>query len=132
MSHNKNPFRAESELGKVFAHVQKKQVVTRKELLAAGFSSPNVNIIISPRSEKQTKGDPRGNPATYGHLYYMEKLSGKRLRLRWRNPALDPVRQSVRVKPRKVRVNKEVKEVVSETTTTKEVVSETTTTPATV
>jgi hypothetical protein len=118
MSHNKNPFRAGAELGKVFGYVQKKQVVTRKELLANGFSSPNVNIILSPRNEKQTKGDERGNPATYGHLYFMEKLSGKRLRLRWRNPALEPIRQSTKGIKGKVKAEKKAVKVVIPATVT--------------
>jgi len=95
-SHNKNPYRNGSTLGAIFAHVQKKQVVTRQELLAKGYASTFVNIILSPREEGKCKGIPQGNPAAWGHLYFMQKLVDKKLRLRWRVTPMLPLRQSTR------------------------------------
>ena len=94
-SHNKSPFRNGSKLGAAFSYIQKKQVVTRKEMLTQ-FNSFVTNIILSPREEGKCKGDCRGNPATYGGKYFMQKLADKKLRLRWRKTELPPVRQSVK------------------------------------
>lgn len=90
-----NPFRKGSTLGEAFTYIQKKQVVTRKEMLGH-FNSFVTNIVLSPREEGKCKGTPQGNPASHGELFYMQKLTGKKLRLRWRPVALSPVRQSTK------------------------------------
>ena len=95
-SHNKNPYRNGSTLGSIFSYVQKKQVVTRQELLAKGYASTFVNILLSPREEGKSRGDCRGNPAAWGQKYFMQKLADKKLRLRWRAIELPPLRQSIR------------------------------------
>jgi hypothetical protein len=108
----------------VFAYIQKKQVVTKKELLAQKFSYFDVTRILTPRNigvdasgKPYTKGDPQGHPATFGELYYMEKLEGKRFRLRWRKVALAPIRESVRgkVEAKKVVTTAETKTPASVT-----------------
>jgi hypothetical protein len=98
-------------LGEAFTYIQKKQVVTRKEMLGH-FNSFVTNIVLSPREEGKCKGTPQGNPASHGELFYMQKLTGKKLRLRWRNPSLAPVRQSIR----KVKAVKAIKTPVTEKT----------------
>lgn len=84
---NTNPYRDGTTYFDLFKYWQQKQVVTRKELLERGFSIYDINCHLSPREEGKCKGDCRGNVSVQGHLYYAEKLAGKKFRLRWReNP----------------------------------------------
>jgi len=89
-----NPYRTGTRYYNMFDYLQKRQVVTRKELMALGYTMYDVNCMLSPRLDSK-RGDPRGNPACKGHLYYIETLprahqgDEKRFRLRWRDYALD-------------------------------------------
>ena len=89
-SSHKNEFRKGSQSYEVFAYIQKNQVVTKKELLDQKFTYFDVTRILTPRDPVDCKGDPRGHPATFGHLYYMERLPGKKFRLRWRKEPMEP------------------------------------------
>jgi len=106
---HKNLFREDSQSHAVFAYIQKKQVVTKKELLAQKFSYFDVTRILTPRSPDDCKGECRGHPATFGWAYYMERLPGKKFRLRWRSTPLQPLRMDSRVK-----VSAEKKNVVTQ------------------
>lgn len=57
-------------------------------------ASATATVILSPRAVGTTKGDPRGNASSMGHLYFAEPLKAvvgeeKRFRLRFRKEALD-------------------------------------------
>lgn len=95
---NKNPYRADSQYGKIFTAIRKSNgVTTRQALVEQGFNPHAVTVVLSPRAEgvsNRTK-DCRGNSSAQGHVYYMEELNKKKgepkkFRLRWRKVALDP------------------------------------------
>jgi len=111
------PYREGSSYGKIFAAIVKApgQIVTGIALKR--FPVADVGVVLSPRpvSENQSdakpgqvlsdtgRGDCRGNFSSAGHLYAMERLPRKvgkdgkkeeqRMRLRWRSPALDPLKR---------------------------------------
>lgn len=87
-----NPYRDGTAYNKIFGYIQKKQVVTRQELLAQKFLVSDVTVILSPRKTSK-RGDCRGNFSAQGHLYFFECLAHaqgeyKKFRLRWRETAL--------------------------------------------
>lgn len=109
-SKHANPYDEGRHYGKLFAFLRGKQVVTRDELVAeavrlgisneptkgstSGISpaQATVTVLLSPRHESAVRkgADCRGNASAAGHLYYMEKLEGKRYRLRWREKEMQP------------------------------------------
>lgn len=88
-----NPYRVGTRNHNMFDYIQHSQVITLPELLELGYSRTSINSMLSPRKFSK-RGDCRGNPASMGHLYYMEPLpkahqgDQKRFRLRWRDYAL--------------------------------------------
>jgi hypothetical protein len=91
-SKNKNPYREGSAYNQIFAFIRKNQVVTRNQLVEAGFKSADITVVLSPRAEgiSTRGGDPRGNLSARGEYYFMDKLAKKekgeaqRFRLRYR------------------------------------------------
>ncbi len=91
-SKNKNPYREGSAYNQIFAFIRKNQVVTKTQLIEAGFSTSDVTVVLSPRADGVSTrgGDCRGNLSARGEKYFMEKLSKKevgesqRFRLRYR------------------------------------------------
>jgi hypothetical protein len=101
---------------KLFGYMQKQQVFTRQELLASKLGTAfDITNILTPRIK--SKGDPRGNPAAAGHLYYLEpiakKIKGenKRFRLRWRETVLPKIEHKSAVKAKKDEVIESVSKV---------------------
>lgn len=103
-----NPYREGSNYHKGFAMIQKKQVVTRSEMVAFLLSQGIVStgkgrdgseaakatatVLLSPR-EKDGRGSRLGNLSAMGHLYFMQPLKKevgveRKFRLRWRGKAL--------------------------------------------
>ena len=109
-SKHSNPYGEGSNYGKLFAFWRGKQVVTRDELVAeairlgisnevtkgatAGISPAmaTATVLLSPRHESAVRkgADCRGNASAAGHLYYAEKLEGRKYRLRWREKEMEP------------------------------------------
>ena len=95
-----NPYSEGSNYHGLFGTWRKKQVVTRQELMAVATdlkmgdkaAKATVTVLLSPRHpDKVRKGaDCRGNASAAGHLYFAEKLSGGKFRLRWRETPLEP------------------------------------------
>lgn len=95
-----NPYTNGSNYNAIFALWRKSQVATRTDLLKIAAklkmgvkaSAGSVTVLLSPRHpDKVRKGaDCRGNPSAAGHLYYAEKLSDGKFRLRWRKEELEP------------------------------------------
>ena len=122
---NPNPYSEKSKCHAIFGFWKSSQVVTRQQLVEHGVElgfdnavkdgkkdSPlgsMVTVLLSPRHESQTResADCRGSSSAKGHLYYAEKLNGKKFRLRWREKALDP-------RPRNGKVVKATAEVVED------------------
>lgn len=94
-STNKNPYRDGSAYNKLFAFIRSKQVVTVAQLSEAGFKPADITVVLSPRAVGTSKGDPRGNLSSQGHVYYMERLPKKnkgeaqRFRIRWRKEPME-------------------------------------------
>ncbi len=98
---NKNPYREGSKYHNLFAFMRKKQVFTRNDLRQESEhlgikGDGTLNVLLSPRdvNQKGLRGDPRGNFAAKGHVYYVEPLAHKkneeqRFRLRWREEILE-------------------------------------------
>jgi hypothetical protein len=115
-SKNKNPYRDGSAYHAIFNFIQKaKGIVTRTQLLDAGFPVADVTVVLSPRAEGSSTrgGDPRGNMSAQGHLYFMDKLNKKKgedqkFRLRWRKAPLDK-----RVRPPKADKNQQKSKTAS-------------------
>jgi len=102
---HENPYR-EGTYNKLFAYWQKKQVVTRQELIDYGVKTTgetiekigfDVNVLLSPRKTSK-RGDCRGNISARGDLHYAEKLGRQvragvkehqKFRLRWRDIPLE-------------------------------------------
>ena len=117
---HENPYR-KGLYHEIFTYWQKKQVVTRQELidftmtLGKSIAEANaaVTVILSPRRASK-RGDIRGNISANGHLYFAEKLGRQvhtgirdpqKFRLRWREIALEPrTRQTTEVKQEKSEV----------------------------
>ena len=125
-SKHSNPYNEESNYGKLFAFWRGKQVATRDELLAeavklgisndvahgatSGISAAEatVTVLLSPRAEDAVRpgADCRGNASAAGHLYYAEKLEGRKYRLRWRSKAMEPRSRSAKAtKPVKAKAS---------------------------
>lgn len=124
-----NPYREGSNYHTAFGLIQRKQVVTRSELveflMGKGVVSTGkgkegneaaiatATVLLSPR-EKGKRGDCRGNLSAMGHLYFMQplkKIKGeeKKFRLRWRTKALarrDYERPSVKAAKKEVKQEK--------------------------
>ncbi len=105
---HKNPHREGSVYWNMFKFMQQKQVFTRQEMVESKIGSPyDITIVLSPRKTSK-RGDPRGNPAAHGHLYYLEPFpkrvvgESKRFRLRWREVPLARRGRTPEVKARKV------------------------------
>jgi len=106
-SKNKNPYREGCAYHNVFAFIRKSQVVTRKQLLEAGFKVSDITVVLSPRAEGSSTrgGDPRGNLSAKGSVYYMEKIAKKekgepqRFRLRYRVTPLEKAKRHVKEIP---------------------------------
>jgi len=96
-SKNKNPYREGCAYYKVFAFIRNHHVVTRAQLLEAGFTASDITVVLSPRLEGESTrgGDCRGNMSARGETYYMEKIAKKevgeaqRFRLRYREIPLE-------------------------------------------
>jgi hypothetical protein len=102
-----NPYREGSNYHTAFGLIQRKQVVTRSELveflgkckdkdgnkLTAGAATATATVLLSPREKNSKKGDCRGNLSSKGEYYFMQplkKIKGeeKKFRLRWRKSEL--------------------------------------------
>lgn len=112
MKKHENPHRGNKDYASLFSYMQRNQTFTRKGLIEFCINklhlTPknalyNVNILNSPREKSHKGSDPRGNIASFGHLYYVEKLERKWVagirqpqyfRLRWRTEPLEPKRRA--------------------------------------
>ena len=114
-SKHSNPYDEGRHYGKLFAFLRGKQVVTRDEMVAeavrlgisneitkgstAGISPAMamVTVLLSPRHPDAVRAgaDCRGNASAAGHVYYMEKLEGRKYRLRWRDKPMEPKSRGV-------------------------------------
>ena len=110
---HQNPHREGSVYWNMFKFMQQHQYFTRQEMLEAKVGSyHDIAIVLSPRKSSK-RGDPRGNPAAHGHLYYIEALpktvvgENKRFRLRWREKPLERRSRTSKVKARKVSQKRE-------------------------
>lgn len=96
-SKNKNPYREGCAYNQIFAFIRKNQVVTKNQLVEAGFSVSDITVVLSPRAEgiSTRGGDCRGNLSARGEYYFMDKISKKevgeaqRFRLRYRVTPLE-------------------------------------------
>jgi hypothetical protein len=96
-SKNKNPYREGCAYNQIFAFIRKNQVVTKNQLVEAGFSVADITVVLSPRAEgiSTRGGDCRGNLSARGEYYFMEKIAKKevgeaqRFRLRYRVTQLE-------------------------------------------
>jgi len=112
-SNHKNPYREGSAYNAIFAFIRKNQVVTRNQLLEAGFKTADITVVLSPRAEGVSTrgGEPRGNLSARGEYYYMEKIAKKekgdalRFRLRYR---MTPLEKNSRHIKKEVEATKEV------------------------
>ena len=140
-SKHSNPYDEGRHYGKLFAFWRGKQVVTRDELLAeavklgisndvahgatSGISAAEatVTVLLSPRAEDAVRAgaDCRGNASAAGHLYYAEKLEGRKYRLRWRTKAMEPRSRSAKV----TKATKTVKAKASQKSPAKKTVKKT-------
>ena len=113
MAKNTNPYRAETSYNRIFAAIQAaKGIVTNQGLVDAGHPTADVTVVLSPRMDGESKGDPRGNMSAQGHKYAMAKLKKvkgepQRLRLRW----LAEGEREARVRVPKEKAVKAVKQV---------------------
>jgi len=121
-----NPYSEGSNYRTLFAHWRKKQVVTRKDLLAVAAgekmgekaAAATVTVLLSPRHPDKVRknADCRGNASAAGDLYFAEKLSGGKFRLRWREKPLPPKsRKAKKVEATKTKVAKPAKKKTSKT-----------------
>lgn len=97
-----NPYRDGSNYHLAFGLIQKKQVVTRSEIVAFlnkkaslgdNAAIATATVLLSPR-EMDGRGDCRGNLSAKGEFYFVQplkKIKGqeRKFRLRWRSKALD-------------------------------------------
>lgn len=127
MSKNNNPY-VRGNYHLAFAYMQKKQVITRDELMKFFMTlkthkgvavdekaaAASTSVLLGPREKDSKHGDCRGNFSAQGHIYFMEVLKkvkgeSKRFRLRYRKVALEPRKRPVSDKP--VKGKKAVKTV---------------------
>lgn len=103
---NENPYRPNSQYHKLFSIWQKKQIITKNNLISAGMETFGLSreaatataiVLLSPRLSSD-RGDCRGNMSAQGHVYYAERFAKKngehRFRLRWRKEILSPLKRS--------------------------------------
>jgi hypothetical protein len=121
-SKNRNPYRKGSKYAEIFEFIRANQVVTRAQLLEAGFPVADVTVVLSPRAEGLSTrgGDCRGNYSAQGHVYFMDKLNkkkgeAKKFRLRYRKVALDQ-----RIRPPKKEVASQKADASQKTETVKD------------
>jgi hypothetical protein len=124
-----NPYREGSNYHMAFGLIQKKQVVTRSEIVAFLMGKGVVSkgkgrtgeeaaiatatVLLSPRA-KDGRGDCRGNLSAMGHIYFMQPLNKvkgteRKFRLRWREKELsrrDYERPSVKEPAKEVKQEK--------------------------
>lgn len=131
---HENPYRGGSKYHLAFGMIQRKQILTRSEvvefLMGKGVVSTGkgkdgneaalatATVLLSPREKNSKRGDCRGNLSAMGHLYFMQplkKIKGeeKKFRLRWRTKAL--ARRDYE-RPSTIAAKKEVKSVKQEKT----------------
>lgn len=122
-----NPYRVGNSQD-LFAHLQRKQVVTKAEMvkyamdfigLSKVAAKAVVTTIMSPRFRSK-RGDPRGNMSSRGDLYYMQKLprpvrfgvrEPQKFRLKWRDITLA---RRYRYPPIRIKVIQEKQNLVAE------------------
>jgi hypothetical protein len=126
-SKNRNPYREGSKYREIFEFIRSNQIVTKAQLLDAGFTVSDVTVVLSPRAEGSSTrgGDCRGNYSAQGEVYYMDKLNKKkgeeqRFRLRYRSTPLEkrvrPLKKEVAIQKSEAAVeSKEVAETAEAT-----------------
>lgn len=119
---NANPYNENTNYGKLFGVMKKKQLFTRQDIMDAASelemsetgAAATVTVLLSPR-ETDGRGDCRGNMSAQGHVYYVEKMKRKtekvtdedgnektvklpqKFRLRYRKEILEPRKRTAKV-----------------------------------
>ena len=124
---HENPYREGSDYHSAFALIQRKQVITRSELVQFLMSKSNksedaalatATVLLSPREKNSKRGDCRGNLSAMGHLYFVQPLNKvkgeeKKFRLRWRNKEMSRREYE---RPSAKAAKKEIKQIKQEKT----------------